>query len=535
MAEDRNVRMRVTLPDGRRMRLSGPSREAVLSKARELGQQAAPQQPQQPRQSQQAEQAQQGLLGRVLGPFRAFNELATAPTRAATEAVTGTPVEEFSETALAPDNLPTTLATAGSLLVPPLQAGAAAARVAPLLGRLGLGTGGLLGLGARGAARFGPSIGAAGAGGAIGGGTAEAVRGGGLLDIAAEAGRSGAEQAGAEAAGAGIGAVAARTAAPALGLLTDQSRRALRFARGNTLPESRGILFGRERALPVSPADVAPGRLQTAVQAVADTLIPSRAATQSVRRAVTARALETPPDQANQVIRRLIQLDTSDAALPSSTKAAERVARALGQRQARRLGFESDGPRRFIRRALERDAGAFSRLGQKAREDALNVGLAGLIETATDRVDGRRVINGQRLLQLWRNLPEATRALYPAATRDAVEGFGAFAAVSSEVPRLAREPVIQFGPGVVSSSVGAAPFLAAGLGVDPLTAGSAGVIGAGVPFLTAKALMNPRSLLNRWLTSETLPPDLVQAIGGQATRAPLRERASGLLNDETEE
>ncbi len=135
------------------------------------------------------------------------------------------------------DLLPIAGATALSFAVPPLASGLAAARVAPLLARLGMSTGGLLGLGARGATRFGPTVTAGGAGGA----TQAAIRGENIGEAALQ---SGAEMAAGEALGLGAVAGAARIAAPALGVITQQGKRALDFARKTPLPGSSRTFTG---------------------------------------------------------------------------------------------------------------------------------------------------------------------------------------------------------------------------------------------------------------------------------------------------
>ena len=181
------------------------------------------------------------------------------------------------------DLLPIAGATALSFAVPPLAPGLAAARVAPLLARLGMSIGGLLGLGARGATRFGPTVTAGGAGGAAGGATQAAIRGENIGEAALQ---SGAEMAAGEALGLGGVAGAARIAAPALGVITQQGCRALDFARKTPLPGSARGITGNPRALPISPEQVAPGLPQRAVQGLVDNLLPARLVAQERRRAV---------------------------------------------------------------------------------------------------------------------------------------------------------------------------------------------------------------------------------------------------------
>ncbi len=136
------------------------------------------------------------------------------------------------------------------------------------------------------------------------------------------------------------------------------------------------------------------------------------------------------------------------------------------------------------------------------------------------------VIDGEALLAAWRAIPKATRELYPKASRDAIEGFAAFAAVSKRVPELAAQPTLAFGPSMVTASTGlvAAPVVEAALGVA--TAGT-GAIGAGVAFLTARSIMNPKGLLNRWLTNEKLPNEVIQVIGRQAITNEARQAIAG--------
>ena len=360
------------------------------------------------------------------------------------------------------DLLPIAGATALSFAVPPLAPGLAAARVAPLLARLGMSIGGLLGLGARGATRFGPTVTAGGAGGA----TQAAIRGENIGEAALQ---SGAEMAAGEALGLGAVAGAARIAAPALGVITQQGRRALDFARKTPLPGSARGITGNPRALPISPEQVAPGLPQRAVQGLVDNLLPARLVAQERRRAVASRVLEVPPGQANEVIKKLINVDVSIVGQPRFTKIAERVSRALGRDTAARLGFESLGPRQFVLRAFERVPAAKlkKRLKGPALDNALTLNLAGMLNRATRKTaNDARVIDGEALLAAWRAIPKATRELYPKASRDAIEGFAAFAAVSKRVPELAAQPTLAFDPSMVTASTGlvAAPVIEGALG-----------------------------------------------------------------------
>lgn len=419
------------------------------------------------------------------------------------------------------ENLPVMGATVGSMMVPQIGA-ARALSMLPL--------GGLPGILGRAGIRFGPSIAAAGAGGGVGGAAAEALRGGGVGDVARAGLDSAQEMAGAEAIGLGATTAAARVAAPALGHMTDIGRRALQFARETPLPSLGPVregtaLLGRQRRLPISPADVAPGRAQRGVQAVADFLLPSRIVTQSQRQKVVQRVLETPPNEANEVLRSLIRVDTRDLPLTRATESASSIARALGRGRAGQLGFEDVGPREFVARALTRgDAGMLGRrLGKAKLDAALTTNLENLIRNATRDANGRRVVDGEALLSAWQALPDAARKLYPKATREAVENYASFAAASARVPEAAAEGFLTFGPGAVSAGVGLAPAVAAGLGAD---AASTLGIGAGVAALTARSLMNPKGLLNKWLTNEKLPPEVLRTIGGQALKTGVRAEFS---------
>lgn len=421
--------------------------------------------------------------------------------------------------------LPLIGAMAGASFAPPI----AAARAVP----------GLLNIGRQAITRFGPSIGLAGAGGAAGG--ALSAAGGTPGEILDTAGRAGVEMAAGEAAGLGIGRLAARIAAPALGRMTDVGRQALGFAREHTTPGLTRAFTGREFNLPISPADVAPGGVQGAVQRVVDTLLPSRLVVQSRRRAVVNRVLEVPISEQSEIIRRLIRLDTSDVDLPQKTRIAQSVGRALGA-QARRFGFDAadTGPRRLVSNVFERATPQQldrirRRMGANQFNDALTLNLGGIIERAVvvER-GGRRVLDGERLLSVWRNLPEHTRRLYPRETQEAIEGLGAYAAVHRMTPELAAQPNLAFGPTAVTTGVGMAPqVIASGMGAAA-DFGTPG-IGAGVSFLMARSLMDPKGFLNRWLTNETLPPEFLREVGSQGTRLTTRLGAASLLDEEEDE
>lgn len=379
-------------------------------------------------------------------------------------------------------SIPLVGATMASIAFPPLAAGAATSRLPILLNAL-----------SRGAQRFGRPIAASGAGGGVGGAAVEADRPGSTPgSIAREALETGAGMAAAEAAGLGVTTAAARLAAPNLRFLDP--------------------LSGVRRQLGEFVKSV-PERARAAARRVEEALPEGRMAD-------AGEALRGSAQQLNDTFRRLVSTDTSEVALPQASKVAQSAARAIGRDRARRFGFDSSqGPRQFLNtlfRSGDREAmeSLQKRMGKNQFNDALTLHLSTLIERATVQQSGRRVLDGDKLRQAWAELPEATRALYPRPTREAVEGLATFGQTLGRVGRFAASPV---GGEVAEALVVPAATAVFGLGV-------------GVPLLVAKSLINP-GLVTRYLTREKLPSEIVQMIGGQAVKGEFR-RTAGLLDDE---
>lgn len=421
-----------------------------------------------------------------------------------------------------------------SVAFPPAAPALAATRVAPVLARLGIAAPSVLGRTAATGARFGPTVAAAGGGGAIGGAAEQAMQGGTPAEIGEAALRSGAEMAAGEAAGLGIGSAAARAAAPALGHLTDIGRRALDFARrgGDDMGAATTVLTGQSRGLPIAPADVAPTALARGLQSLVDGFLPTRAVAKGRRQAVVNRLLELGPgEDLNPAIRSLISADTAEAALPRATRVADAVETALGSAAAKRLKLDFEAPRTALFNLVTRHpeaAGALrGRLGEQKFNDMLAASLERLLSRSSRTANGRMVIDGDRLLAAWRDLPAETRGLFPKATQEGIEGLGAFAAVSRRVPELSQQQASATQAGL-SAATGALAPLAAGFGAE---AGGMGAIGLGSSVLMARSLMDPKGWLNRWLTSEALPPEVLRIIGRETTKAASRTATRGTLDN----
>src|SRR5690606_16164688 len=205
--------------------------------------------------------------------------------------------------------------------------------------------------------------------------------------IARAALETGGEMALAEGLGMGVGRIASRLAAPNLRFLDPLAgvRRQVReFV--STVPETTRAAARRiEELLPEGAATTA------------------REATEAVQRAVR---------QANDVFRSLTRHDAGRQ-IPAARPTAEAIARVLGPERAKVFGFDEKqmSARGFVSRVFERGtpgdlARLRKRLGKKRFEDALSLNLASVIERATVRgPGGDRVLDGQRLAQVWREHP----------------------------------------------------------------------------------------------------------------------------------
>lgn len=185
----------VTLPDGRKAKLSGPTREAVTLAAQRL-----------------TAQGVDPNTGATDPDLAAIDQLMSGTAK-------GRPQERNLRTAMSSipleTSLPIAAATVGSIAFPPLGA----ARVASMIPGVSSLAGRVAQIPLRAAARTAPTIAGAAGGGAVAGGALEAERGGSAADIAGAAARTGAEMGLAEMAGLGIGAAASKFWAPNLRFL----------------------------------------------------------------------------------------------------------------------------------------------------------------------------------------------------------------------------------------------------------------------------------------------------------------------------
>lgn len=348
---------------------------------------------------------------------------------------------------------------------------------------------------ARAALSAAPAMTGAGVVGGAGGALAEAqdpeATAGSIARAALE---TGGEMALAEGLGMGVGRIASRLAAPNLRFLDPLAgvRRQVREFVSSVPETTRAAARRVEELLPQGAATTA------------------REATEAVQRAAR---------QANDVFRSLTRHDAGRQ-IPAARPTAEAIARVLGSERAKVFGFNDKqmSARGFVSRVFERGgpgdlARLRKRLGKKRFEDALSLNLASVIERATVRgPGGDRVLDGQRLAQVWRELPEATRNLYTRTTRQAVEGLATFGTTMQRLGRFAMHPV---GGEIAEAAVTPVAMVVFGPSV-------------GVPLLVAKSLMNP-GLLVRYLTRDQLPSEVVQFLGGQAVRTEFRR---GLLDED---
>lgn len=469
----------ITLPDGRRARLEGPTREAVLAKARALVGMSNP---------ADDPDDMAGLRRMAFGVATPSTHTPRAPVSLPLIGQVGTvggglanAVRALSSVPLE-TSLPLAAATIGSVAGGPVGGTAArglAARMltsAPVRQTVGAGLGG------------------AAAGGALEAENPDATAG----DIARRALSTGGQMAAAELMGAGIGNLASRAIAPRIAVLDP--------------------LSPIRRQLNEFIAEV-PEHTRTAARRVEE-LLPTGAAASARSAAETVKAAA---DRANEIFRGLVSEQTRKVRLPNARATAERAARAIGAERARRFGFnaENTGPRSFISRVFEAGdaetiAALKKRLGSGAMRDAMSLHLAQLIERATTKVNGRRVLDGEKLLSGWRGLPEATRRLYDRSTAQAVESLATFGTTLNRAGRFAASPV---GGEVIEAA--AMPAITATFG-----------LGVGIPLLIARALISPGPVV-RYLTRDSykLPHQGLRLAGDQAVKSEFRR---GLLDDDEE-
>lgn len=499
----------ITLPDGRRAKLTGPTREAIIAQAEKLAAGVSPVTGREVGIDPNTGNFDPTLatVDRVLAnpsggqnnvarkpkdlEFKTFAERLFLDNPRPQPGPSG-PLDvalEFARGQRLPNN-PLVLGTIGSIGFPPLRAGMA---------RSGLGgVGGLL---SRAGQRVAPPVTAAAGIGGTAAGIEESQRPGSTPASVAKAGlKTGARLGAAELAGLGLTSGAAKLVAPRLPLdpLKGFRREVGKFVK--TVPE-------RTRAAARRVEEMLPESAQSVTEAA---------------REVSAKA--------NRVIVELARQNTlgqtasqAAKALGSKRVTAEAVVRAIGENRARRFGFNPDKPdsAAFMFRVLSSGDSKVlkslqKRLGKKALEDFQLQTLGTLLTRASVRgADGRLRLNGERLRELWDNLPPASKAIYSPGTRRAVESLATFGSAAARVARFAASPTgSEFAEAILSPAV----FAVGGPGL-------------GIPLLIAKQLLFPGPL-TRFLTRDKLPNEIVQMIGGQAVKTPIR---AGLLEGNRDE
>ena len=498
----------ITLPDGRRARLTGPTREAVLEQARRLAQPAAPEPAPAPGSEAEGladiEAMRQRLIEREAGITRETpretRERLTVPFLPIDDIeLGGAPAEAVRALRHVREeqSVPVALALAGSATAP-VAIGSRAAAALPaarsLLGRVAQAP-------ARAAARAAPQVTGAAAGGAAAGAGLEAEREGSTLEsIARAALETGGEMAVAELAGLGVGKAAATLAAPR-----------------TAIPQLRFLdpLQGTRRQVSRVVREL-PERVSAAAKRLEELVPEGAAGTVERGGQLLARAAQ----RANQHIRRLTA-EAAGQALPPLERTAERARRAIGTERLRRIGVEaSAAPRELIERVMETgDAAAIKalrrNLSRRTLDDVLAVHLGRMIERSTITREGGRVLDGARLREAWRQLPEETRRLYNKSTRKAIEGLSTLGEGLAAFGRLAAHPV---GGEIVEAA--AVPVTTALFGLQ-----------VAVPLMIARALLAPGPLVS-YLTREELPSQTKRFLGRQSVTTGFRAAAAAETEEE---
>jgi hypothetical protein len=381
----------VTLPDGRRARLQGPTRDAIMQQASQLGGLGRdPNTGETDPTLLDVDMHMRGLSPRGSSESRAPLTLPMGMGQFSVGGVTADAVRALSSVR-DETSVPFALGTMASIAFPP----AAAVRGAPLVKGL--------------IQRFGPTVLAAGVGGGAGSALVESGEKDATAGSIARAGlRGGAQMAAAEVAGLGIGGLANKAIAPNVRFLDPMKpirERAAEVAR--SMPEHmRSGLSRFTEALPE-------GGVKNAAE--------------GVRAAAT---------QVNDLFRRLVSEKAAQSTV-STRVVAERVARALNETVGRNHV-------RYFDRAVRNNRTIEllrQRLTKSQFDDVLTVTLARVLDRATVTQGGRRVLDGSQFLTRWRQLPNAVRESYSSATRRAVESLGVLGNTLSQAGRFAASPI----------------------------------------------------------------------------------------------
>ena len=239
------------------------------------------------------------------------------------------------------------------------------------------------------------------------------------------------------------------------------------------------VLAQAMSAPPVAPRAARHALLPGAdpLNSAADLLVPSRGIVLPRKRRLVERTLSLPREARNAKLRDLVSADTHYGEVPHHGRVAARVAKAIGQKRSKRLGFGVASSGVFVGRVIRADNGKLlKRLGPVA-EDAMAIFVSDQITNATRQIGQKRVLDGEALLA---QMVGAQQAIGPAFPTRALDLAGV-AAAAQRLPLAVRAGLID--PVAIRDA-------------DPRT-GSA--LGAGIPLLTSRALMNPRGRLNAWL------------------------------------
>jgi hypothetical protein len=153
-----------------------------------------------------------------------------------------------------------------------------------------------------------------------------------------------------------------------------------------------------------------------------------------------------------------------------------------------------------------------ARLTKSQFRDYLTVTLSRVIERATVKDGGRRVLDGRRLVEAWKALPLEAREAFSPVTRRAIESMGILSSTLRMAGRIARTELAK------DAMAGAVTTAAFGLGG----------LGVGVPLVIARQLISPGPLV-RYLTRSELPSALVRTAGRETATTAIR---AGLLTQD---
>src|SRR5690606_35071179 len=115
-----------------------------------------------------------------------------------------------------------------------------------------------------------------------------------------------------------------------------------------------------------------------------------------------------------------------------------------GEKTARQLGYGGD-TREFVARTFfnltpEMAKTLQRRMGKTGFKDFQLQSLSSLLTRASVRDGGKLRLNGERMRELWEQLPEATRRIFSQGTHRPADSLSSYATATGRLARFAASP-----------------------------------------------------------------------------------------------